>query len=144
MFYNILFFVVIDIVYFMFEFIVIVVFSINVFILVKCVVVFNVLVFIQGEIGVGKECVVKYIYIVVFGENDNVFYIGVNCVVILENMLEVILFGYDKGVFIGVIVSVSGKMELVNNGILLFDEIGDMLLVLQVKILCVLQEQLVE
>ncbi|MBA1723164.1 sigma-54 factor interaction domain-containing protein, partial [Escherichia coli] len=61
-----------------------------------------------------------------------------------ENMLEATLFGYDKGAFTGAIASVPGKMELANNGTLLLDEIGDMPLALQAKILRVLQEQQVE
>ena len=59
-------------------------------------------------------------------------------------MLEATLFGYDKGAFTGAIASVPGKMELANNGTLLLDEIGDMPLALQAKILRVLQEQQVE
>ncbi len=69
---------------------------------------------------------------------------GVNCAAIPENMLEATLFGYDKGAFTGAIASVPGKMELANNGTLLLDEIGDMPLALQAKILRVLQEQQVE
>ena len=84
------------------------------------------------------------IHTVAFGENDNAPYIGVNCAAIPENMLEATLFGYDKGAFTGAIASVPGKMELANNGTLLLDEIGDMPLALQAKILRVLQEQQVE
>ncbi len=116
--------------------------SINAFALAKRVAAFNVPVLIQGETGVGKECVAKYIHSVAFGENAA--YIGVNCAAIPENMLEATLFGYDKGAFTGAIASVPGKMELANNGTLLLDEIGDMPLALQAKILRVLQEQQVE
>lgn len=118
--------------------------SINAFTLAKRVAAFNVPVLIQGETGAGKECVAKYIHTVAFGENDNAPYIGVNCAAIPENMLEATLFGYDKGAFTGAIASVPGKMELANNGTLLLDEIGDMPLALQAKILRVLQEQQVE
>ncbi|WNK03029.1 sigma-54 dependent transcriptional regulator [Escherichia coli] len=118
--------------------------SINAFTLAKRVAAFNVPVLIQGETGAGKECVAKYIHTVAFGENDNAPYIGVNCAAIPENMLEATLFGYDKGAFTGAIASVPGKMELANNGTLLLDEIGEMPLALQAKILRVLQEQQVE
>ncbi|STH72106.1 putative sigma-54 specific transcriptional regulator [Escherichia coli] len=118
--------------------------SINTFTLAKRVAAFNVPVLIQGETGAGKECVAKYIHTVAFGENENAPYIGVNCAAIPENMLEATLFGYDKGAFTGAIASVPGKMELANNGTLLLDEIGDMPLALQAKILRVLQEQQVE
>ncbi|MGC6756626.1 sigma-54 factor interaction domain-containing protein, partial [Escherichia coli] len=110
----------------------------------KRVAAFNVPVLIQGETGAGKECVAKYIHTVAFGENDNAPYIGVNCAAIPENMLEATLFGYDKGAFTGAIASVPGKMELANNGTLLLDEIGNLPLALQAKILRVLQEQQVE
>lgn len=118
--------------------------SINAFTLAKRVAAFNVPVLIQGETGAGKECVAKYIHTVAFGENENAPYIGVNCAAIPENMLESTLFGYDKGAFTGAIASVPGKMELANNGTLLLDEIGEMPLALQAKILRVLQEQQVE
>ena len=118
--------------------------SINAFTLAKRVAAFNVPVLIQGETGAGKECVAKYIHTVAFGENESAPYVGVNCAAIPENMLESTLFGYDKGAFTGAIASVPGKMELANNGTLLLDEIGDMPLALQAKILRVLQEQQVE
>lgn len=118
--------------------------SINAFTLAKRVAAFNVPVLIQGETGAGKECVAKYIHTVAFGENESAPYVGVNCAAIPENMLESTLFGYDKGAFTGAIASVPGKMELANNGSLLLDEIGEMPLALQAKILRVLQEQQVE
>ena len=114
--------------------------SINAFTLAKRVAAFNVPVLIQGETGAGKECVAKYIHTVAFGENDNAPYIGVNCAAIPENMLEATLFGYDKGAFTGAIASVPGKMELANNGTLLLDEIGDMPLDVQTRLLRVLAD----
>jgi two-component system, response regulator FlrC len=118
--------------------------SINAFSLAKRVAAFNVPVLIQGETGTGKECVAKFIHATAFGHSENAPYIGVNCAAIPENMLEAILFGYEKGAFTGAVTAVPGKMELANNGTLLLDEIGDMPLVLQAKILRVLQEQQVE
>ncbi|MCZ4150421.1 sigma-54-dependent Fis family transcriptional regulator, partial [Escherichia coli] len=114
--------------------------SINAFTLAKRVAAFNVPVLIQGETGAGKECVAKYIHTVAFGENDNAPYIGVNCAAIPENMLESTLFGYDKGAFTGAIASVPGKMELANNGSLFLDEIGDMPLDVQTRLLRVLAD----
>ena len=118
--------------------------SINAFALAKRIASFNVPVLIEGETGTGKECIAKYIHSVAFPDADNAPYIGVNCAAIPENMLEATLFGYDKGAFTGAVSAVPGKMELANNGTLLLDEIGDMPLTLQTKILRVLQEQQVE
>ncbi|POT58673.1 sigma-54-dependent Fis family transcriptional regulator [Citrobacter amalonaticus] len=118
--------------------------SINAFSLARRIASFNVPVLIQGETGTGKECIAKYIHALAFAQNENAPYIGVNCAAIPENMLEATLFGYDKGAFTGAITTVPGKMELANNGTLLLDEIGDMPLSLQAKILRVLQEQQLE
>lgn len=118
--------------------------SINAFSLARRIAPFNVPVLIQGETGTGKECVAKYIHSLAFAQNENAPYIGVNCAAIPENMLEATLFGYDKGAFTGAVATVKGKMELANDGTLLLDEIGEMPLALQAKILRVLQEQQVE
>ncbi|HFZ8994052.1 TPA: sigma-54 interaction domain-containing protein [Citrobacter freundii] len=118
--------------------------SINAFSLARRVASFNVPVLIQGETGTGKECVAKFIHSIGSTENQDAPYIGVNCAAIPENMLEATLFGYEKGAFTGAIATVPGKMELANNGTLLLDEIGDMPLALQAKILRVLQEHQVE
>lgn len=128
----------------MFELIAESVSSINAFSLARRIAAFNVPVLIEGETGTGKECIAKYIHSVAFSHSDNAPYIGVNCAAIPENMLEATLFGYDKGAFTGAVSAVPGKMELANNGTLLLDEIGDMPLALQTKILRVLQEQQVE
>ena len=71
-------------------------------------------------------------------------YVGVNCAAIPESMLEAVLFGYEKGAFTGAVTGVAGKFEQANGGTLLLDEIGDMPLALQAKLLRVLQEQEVE
>lgn len=116
--------------------------SINVFALARRVAKFNVSVLITGETGTGKECVAKYIHENAAGNHSP--YIGVNCAAIPESMLEAILFGYEKGAFTGAVASVAGKFEQANGGTLLLDEIGDMPLALQAKLLRVLQEQEVE
>lgn len=118
--------------------------SINAFSLAQRVAVFNVPVLIQGETGTGKECVAKFIHSIASADRQDAPYIGVNCAAIPENMLEATLFGYEKGAFTGAVAAVAGKMELANNGTLLLDEIGDMPLALQAKILRALQEHQVE
>ncbi|MTD26973.1 sigma-54 interaction domain-containing protein [Erwinia sorbitola] len=99
-------------------------------------------VLITGETGTGKECVAKYIHHHAFEHSAP--YIGVNCAAIPESMLEAMLFGYEKGAFTGAVTSQPGKFEQANGGTLLLDEIGDMPLALQAKLLRVLQEQEVE
>nr|WP_314418397.1 sigma-54 dependent transcriptional regulator [uncultured Erwinia sp.] len=102
----------------------------------------NVPVLITGETGTGKECVAKYIHHHAFEHHAP--YVGVNCAAIPESMLEAILFGYEKGAFTGAVNGQPGKFEQANGGTLLLDEIGDMPLALQAKLLRVLQEQEVE
>ncbi|MDU1952494.1 sigma-54 interaction domain-containing protein [Atlantibacter hermannii] len=112
--------------------------------LAKRVASFNVPVLIQGETGTGKECIAKYIHSLAFPVDQAAPYIGVNCAAIPETMLESSLFGYEKGAFTGATATVPGKLELANNGTLLLDEIGDMPLALQAKLLRALQEHKVE
>lgn len=95
---------------------------------IEIVVVFDFNVLISGEIGIGKELVVKVIYEVLLWVVNLLVYF--NCVVLLESVVESELFGYVKGVFIGVISNCSGKFEMVDNGMLFLDEIGELLLVL--------------
>jgi two-component system response regulator FlrC len=71
-------------------------------------------------------------------------FVALNCAAIPENMLEAILFGYEKGAFTGATVAREGKFEQANGGTLLLDEISEMALELQAKLLRVLQEQEVE
>ncbi len=112
--------------------------------LAKQVAQFHVPVLIHGETGTGKECMAKYIHSLSFEQPEAAPYIGVNCAAIPETMLESTLFGYEKGAFTGATSAVAGKLELANNGTLLLDEIGDMPLALQAKLLRVLQEHSVE
>ncbi|WP_442892456.1 sigma-54 interaction domain-containing protein [Cedecea sp. MMO-103] len=116
--------------------------SVSVFSLARRVANFNVSILVTGETGTGKECVAKYIHEHAAGNDAP--YVGVNCAAIPESMLEAVLFGYEKGAFTGAVASVAGKFEQANGGTLLLDEIGDMPLALQAKLLRVLQEQEVE
>lgn len=116
--------------------------SMNAFNLARRVAEFNVATIITGETGTGKECIARTIHHYSVGVNAP--YVAVNCAAIPETMLESILFGHVKGAFTGALSSMPGKFELANNGVLLLDEIGDMPLSLQAKLLRVLQEQEVE
>jgi two-component system response regulator FlrC len=99
-------------------------------------------VLITGESGTGKEVLARYIHIQ--SPRKNKAFIAINCAAIPENMLEATLFGYEKGAFTGAHVAREGKFELAHGGTLLLDEISEMDLGLQAKILRVLQEREVE
>lgn len=118
--------------------------SIKTFALARRVARFNIPVLLLGETGAGKECVAQYIHSMAFSEDRTAPFIGINCAAIPESMLESTLFGYEKGAFTGAVNAVAGKFEMANNGTLLLDEIGDMTLALQAKLLRVLQERQVE
>ncbi|MDA0892351.1 MAG: sigma-54 dependent transcriptional regulator, partial [Proteobacteria bacterium] len=97
---------------------------------------------ISGESGTGKEVLAKTIH-ELSNRADKPF-VALNCAAIPENMLEAILFGYEKGAFTGAQTAREGKFEQANGGTLLLDEISEMALELQAKLLRVLQEQEVE
>ena len=97
---------------------------------------------ISGESGTGKEVLAKTIH--ELSDRSDGPFVALNCAAIPENMLEAILFGYEKGAFTGAQVAREGKFELANGGTLLLDEISEMALELQSKLLRVLQEQEVE
>ncbi|WP_370659858.1 sigma-54 interaction domain-containing protein [Candidatus Pantoea multigeneris] len=103
---------------------------------------FNVPVIISGETGTGKECIARHIHQHAFHQPAP--YVAVNCAAIPENMLEAMLFGFEKGAFTGATHRQAGKFELANGGTLLLDEIGDLPYALQAKLLRVLQEKTVE
>jgi two-component system, NtrC family, nitrogen regulation response regulator NtrX len=99
----------------------------------------NARVFIYGENGTGKELVARSI--VLNSKRKNNPYIEINCAAIPEELIESELFGYEKGAFTGASEKRIGKFEAANLGTLLLDEICDMTLATQAKVLRVLQEQ---
>ncbi|KAA0876602.1 sigma-54-dependent transcriptional regulator [Nitrincola tapanii] len=99
-------------------------------------------VLITGESGTGKEVLARYIH--QHSCRAQAPFIAINCAAIPENMLEATLFGHEKGAFTGALQAVPGKFEQANGGTLLLDEISEMDVGLQAKLLRVLQEQEVE
>jgi two-component system, NtrC family, response regulator AtoC len=99
-------------------------------------------VLIRGESGTGKELVARAIY--QHSRRTDKPFLVINCVAIPENLLESELFGYEKGAFTGATHRRIGKIEQANNGTVFLDEIGDMPLSIQAKILRLLQEKSIE
>ncbi|WP_197737349.1 sigma-54 interaction domain-containing protein [Aquicella siphonis] len=99
-------------------------------------------VLISGETGTGKEVLAKYIH--QHSSFHDGPYITVNCAALPENMMEAILFGYEKGAFTSAVNTYVGKFEQAQNGTLLLDEIAEMPIGLQAKLLRVLQERELE
>lgn len=102
----------------------------------------DVAVLITGESGTGKEVLAHYIHD--HSPRHESPFIAINCAAIPEQMLEATLFGYEKGAFTGAYKSTPGKFEQAQQGTLLLDEISEMSLALQAKLLRVLQEKEVE
>lgn len=102
----------------------------------------NANVLILGESGTGKEVVANCLH--QLSKRNDMPYVPVNCGAIPKDLLESELFGHEKGAFTGALTLRKGRFEMAHGGSLFLDEIGDMPLSMQVKILRVLQERIFE
>jgi sigma-54 specific flagellar transcriptional regulator A len=99
-------------------------------------------VMITGESGTGKEIAARFLHC--HSKRKDKPFIPVNCGAIPTDLLESELFGHEKGAFTGAISTRIGRFELANGGTIFLDEIGDMPLAMQVKLLRVIQEKVIE
>ena len=95
-----------------------------------------------GESGTGKEVLVKALHRL--SDRDSHRLVAINCAAIPEALLESELFGYEKGAFTGAVKTTPGKIETADGGILFLDEVGDLPMPLQAKLLRFLQERVIE
>lgn len=99
-------------------------------------------VMLLGESGTGKEILARGLHQASLRSSER--FVAINCAAIPENLLESELFGYEKGAFTGAAKTTPGRIESANGGTLLLDEIGDIPLSLQAKLLRFLQERVIE
>ena len=99
-------------------------------------------VLVLGESGTGKELIARGVHAASARSKQR--FIAINCAAIPENLLESELFGYEKGAFTGAAKTTPGKIEVANGGTLMLDEIGDLPMSLQAKLLRFLQERVIE
>lgn len=97
---------------------------------------------VQGETGVGKEVLSRWIH--QQSDRKNKPFVAVNCAAIPSELLESALFGHKRGSFTGAVTDHVGKIQQAHGGTLFLDEIGDLPLLLQTKLLRVLQDRIVE
>ena len=102
----------------------------------------NVTVLLLGESGTGKEVLARGLH--QQSQRKAERFVAINCAAIPENLLESELFGYEKGAFTGAAKTTPGKIETAHNGTLMLDEIGDLPMPLQAKLLRFLQERVIE
>lgn len=102
----------------------------------------DVSVLLTGESGTGKEVLARALHDASVRSKEP--FVAINCAAIPENLLESELFGHEKGAFTGAVKQSIGKVEQANHGTLMLDEIGDMPLALQSKLLRFLQERNIE
>ncbi|MCF6237001.1 MAG: sigma-54 dependent transcriptional regulator [Gammaproteobacteria bacterium] len=96
-------------------------------------------VLITGESGTGKELVARAIHRV--GYNSTGSFVAINCAALVETLLESEMFGHEKGSFTGAVCKQQGKFALANNGSIFLDELSELSLTMQAKLLRVLQEK---
>lgn len=102
----------------------------------------NATVLLLGESGTGKEVLARGLHEA--SPRKNARFVAINCAAIPDNLLESELFGYEKGAFTGAAKTTPGKIESAHGGTLMLDEIGDLPIALQAKLLRFLQERVIE
>ena len=102
----------------------------------------NATVLLLGESGTGKEVLARGLHEASTRKGER--FVAINCAAIPDTLLESELFGYEKGAFTGAAKTTQGKIEVAHGGTLMLDEIGDLPLALQAKLLRFLQERVVE
>lgn len=102
----------------------------------------NATILLLGESGTGKEVLARGLHNA--SPRRDTRFVAINCAAIPENLLESELFGYEKGAFTGAVKTTPGKIEMAHQGTLMLDEIGDLPMPLQSKLLRFLQERIIE